>query len=102
MDDFVEPLLLNLIDVDNRVPRCEKRRCPVAISDLRRQSVHLVAEKRLVVRRQFQIELLDKRSKLVAQSVEELLAPDLKRVLVWPELLHDLQRRVLTVGLDYE
>src|SRR5690348_5928632 len=42
LDDRIEPLVLDLIDIDRRVPGGEQRRGADAVADLRRKRVHLV------------------------------------------------------------
>ena len=57
MDDGVEPLVLDLVHVDDRVPGGEQRRGADPVADLGRQRVHLVAEDRLLVARRREVEL---------------------------------------------
>src|SRR5215469_15203671 len=85
LHDRVESLVLDLVDIDRRVPGGEQRRGADAIADLRGKRVHLVAEDRLVVRRRDEREIACVATELRFESREQLVSIDLERVLSRPE-----------------
>src|SRR5579883_2506696 len=102
LHDRIEPLVLDLIDVDRGVPRGKGRRGADAVGDLRGQRVHLVAEDRLVVWRGDEREIARLASELRLESRQQLVTVHLERVLPRPELLNDLEAGIAAAGLDCE
>src|SRR5215469_16068563 len=100
--DRIEALVLDLVDVDRRVPGGEQRRGADAIADLRGQRVHLVAEDRLIIRGRDKREVACIATELRLECREQLVSIDLERVLSRPKFLNDLEGGVATAGLDRE
>ncbi len=99
--DRIQPLVLDLIDVDGGIPGGEQRRGADAVADLRGQRVHLVAEHRLLVRRRGEVELARIASQLApAASASSSWRSTWNGCSSRPQLLDDLQRRIVAVGLD--
>ena len=91
----VEAFILDLIHVDCRVPGREKCRRADPVADFRRQRVHLIAEHCLVIRQGAQIELPGIPTEFAAECRQQLVAVDLERRLTRPELLNDLDARIV-------
>src|SRR6185437_16368043 len=102
LHDRIEPLVLDLIDVDRRVPGGEQRRGADAVADLRGERVHLVAEDRLVVGWRDEREIACIATELRLEGREQLMPVDLERVLSRPESLNDLEGGIASAGLNRE
>src|SRR5580692_1010773 len=99
-NNFFEPLVFDLIHVDGGIPGGEQGRGADSIADFRRKRMHLVTKYRLIVRRYEQAEIARIPPQLAAQGRQKFMAVDSKRMLLRPQLLDDLQARIMSIRLN--
>src|SRR5690606_5454291 len=98
-DHRLEPLVLDLRDVDRVVPGREQCRRADALLYLARQRMHLVAEHGLRVRARDEIIVTSVPAELFAEHLDELVPVDFDRPRARPHPPDQLARRILPVRL---
>ena len=95
----LEALVLDLADVDGRVPGGEQRRGADRFADFGRQGMHLILKHRLGVGAGIEIVVLCGSAQVLLQHLDQFVAIDLERIFLGPDLAHQFEPGVVSAGL---
>src|SRR5579871_2402793 len=95
----VQLVVLDLIDVDHRIPRREQGRGADRGRDFVRHGVQVVAEQRTVVGIGVEVEILGVAAEHGLDRAQQFVAIHLERTVAGPDLLHDLGAGIVAVGM---
>src|SRR5262245_47817296 len=98
--DLRQALVVDLRHVDRGIPGGEQGRSTDAFRDLARQGMHVVAEHCACIRVGVEIEMTCIAPQLFAHRAQDVVPPGVKRILLRPDLAHDLHARVASKGMD--
>src|SRR5215468_3464111 len=96
--DRLEPLVLDLRDIDRGVPSSEQCGGPDRRADLRGQRMHVIAETRALIGVGVEVEAARLSTERLLGCLEELMPVHLERILARPDPLDDLEARIPSAG----
>ena len=93
-DNFVEPIIVDLADIDGCIPGGEQRRGADAVADFRRERMHVVAKYRALVGISIEVEIAVLAGQPFLEGFEQHMTICNKRILAGPNPLDDLKARI--------